>query len=41
MSLVITPKHKHTFKQEHKTNVVIQYKNRRFLMMDVLMSETC
>jgi len=26
---------------EHTTNVVIQQKSRRLLMMDVLMSETC
>jgi len=31
----------HTSKQEHTTNVVIQYKSRRLLMMDVLMSEAC
>jgi len=36
-----TPKLQHTSKQEHTTNVVIQYKSRRLLMMDVLMSETC
>ena len=36
-----TLKLQHTLKQEHTTNVVIQYKSRRFLMMDVLMSETC
>jgi len=36
-----TLKLQHTSKQEHTTNVVIQYKSRRFLMMDVLMSETC
>jgi len=36
-----TLKLQHTSKQEHTTNVVIQQKNRRFLMMDVLMSETC
>jgi len=35
-----TPKLQHTSKQEHKTNVVIQQKSRRLLMMDVLMSET-
>ena len=36
-----TPKLQHTSKQEHTTNVVIQYKSRKLLMMDVLMSETC
>jgi len=36
-----TPKLQHTSKQEHTTNVVIQQKSRRLLMMDVLMSETC
>jgi len=36
-----TPKLQHTSKQEHTANVVIQYKSRRLLMMDVLMSETC
>ena len=36
-----TPKLQHTSKQEHTTNVVIQYKGRRLLMMDVLTSETC
>jgi len=36
-----TPKVQHTSKQEHTTNVVIQYKSRRVLMMDILMSETC
>jgi len=36
-----TPKLQHTSKQEHTTNVVIQSKNRRLLMMDVLRSETC
>jgi len=36
-----TPKLQHTSKQEHTTKVVIQYKSRRLLMMDVLMSETC
>ena len=35
------PKLQHTSKQEHATNVVIQYKSRKLLMMDVLMSETC
>jgi len=30
-----------TMKQEHATNVVIQLKSRRLLMMYVLMSETC
>jgi len=35
-----TPKLQHTSKQEHTTNVVMQYKSRRLLMMDVLMSET-
>jgi len=36
-----TPKLQHTSKQEHTTNVVIQKKSPRLLMMDVLMSETC
>jgi hypothetical protein len=36
-----TPKLQHTSKQEHTTNVVIQQKIRRLLMMAVLMSETC
>ena len=36
-----TPKFQHTSKQEHTTNVVIQLKSRKLLMMDVLMSETC
>ena len=36
-----TPKLQRTSKQEHTTNVVIQQKSRRLLMMDVLMSETC
>ena len=36
-----TSKLQHTSKQEHTTNVVIQQKSRRLLMMDVLMSETC
>jgi len=36
-----TPKLQHTTKQEHTTNVVIQQKSRRLLVMDVLMSETC
>ena len=36
-----TLKLQHTSKQEHTTNVVIQQKSRRLLMMDVLMSETC
>ena len=36
-----TPKLHHTSKQEHTTNVVIQWKRRGLLMMDVLMSETC
>jgi len=36
-----TPKLQHTSKQEHTTNVVIQQKRRRLLMIDVLMSETC
>jgi len=35
------PKLQHTSKQEHTTNVVIQYKSRKLLMVDVLMSETC
>jgi len=35
-----TPKLQHT-SEEHTTNVVIQLKIRRLLMMDVLMSETC
>ena len=38
---VATPKLQHTSKQEHTTNVVIQYKSSRLLMMDVLMSEIC
>ena len=37
----VTPKIQHTSKQEHTPNMVIQYKSRRLLMMDVLMSETC
>jgi len=36
-----TPKLQHTSQKEHTTNVVIQQKSRRILMMDVLMSETC
>jgi len=36
-----TPKHQHTSKQEHTTNVVIQQNSRKLLMMDILMSETC
>ena len=32
---------KHTSNQEHTTNVVIQQKISRLLMMDVLMFETC
>jgi len=36
-----TPKHQHTSNQEHTTNVVIQQKSRKLLMMDILMSETC
>ena len=35
-----TPKLQHTSKQEHTTNVVIQYKSRKLLMMNILMSET-
>jgi len=35
-----TPKVQHTLKQEHTTNVVIEQKSRRLLMMDVLMSKT-
>jgi len=34
-------KRQHTSKKEHTTNVLIQLKSRRPLMMDVLMSETC
>ena len=36
-----TPKLQDTSKQEHTTNVVIQQKSRRLLMMDILMSEPC
>jgi len=36
-----TSKLQHTSKQDHTTNVVIQQKSRRLLMMDVLTSETC
>ena len=36
-----TPNLQHTSKQEHTTNLVIQQKSRRLLMMDVVMSETC
>jgi len=36
-----TPKLEHTSKQEQSTNVMIQQKSRRLLMMNVLMSETC
>jgi hypothetical protein len=36
-----TPKLQHTAKKEHMTNVVIQQKSQRLLMMDVLMSKTC
>jgi len=36
-----TPKLQHTSKQEHTANVVIEYKSRRLLMMNALMSETC
>jgi len=36
-----TPKLQHTSKQEHTTNVVIQWKSHRLLMMDVFMSEPC
>ena len=35
-----TPKHQHTSKQEHTTNVVIQQNSRKLLMMDILISET-
>jgi len=35
-----TSKLQHTSKQENTTNVVIQWKSRRLLMMDVLKSET-
>ena len=31
----------HTLNQEHTTNVVIQQHNRKLLVMDILMSETC
>jgi len=31
----------HTSKPEHTTNVVIQQRSRKLLMMDILMSETC
>jgi len=36
-----TPKHQHTWNQEHATNVLIQQNSRKLLMMDIVMSETC
>jgi len=35
-----TTKLQHAAEQEHTTNVVIEQKSRRLLMMDVLVSET-
>jgi len=40
-SIPATPKLQHISKQEHTTNEVIQQNSSKFLMMDILMSETC